>query len=332
MKAYHHQRGLSLFEVSIATSVAFTVLLSFAPYYKKIMERGLVEQTAQRAKMVYEAAINYRLDGRDIDGDGHADHVWPSSTTALKDAGYLPGVALQTSWGGNIDLESAGEDLQMKFSLPERFVNAVAAKLPVPVIDGMQITQLIVRPGQEASLSQLQDLAGRRAWTGSHNAGNNDLTNVADFQAKYIRATSVVPDGSPCEKEGNRAMIWETTSNGPLPAFCDGNVWKKPDVLQMPRCKVCIACSDGNKWRMAACDEADDDGWAISNKEVCADAGNLGIKFVCGPDSSEGYPKAQYIEQADSTGSRYFYKLESKLWKWPFEYYEDSLVSDENED
>ena len=295
MKAYHHhQRGLTLFEVSIAISVALAVLLSFALYHIKLMERGLIEQTAQRAKMVYEAAINYRLDGRDIDDDGYADHVWPNNTTELVNDGYLPDVALQTSWGGNIDLESEGEDLQMKFTLPDmRFVNAVAARLPVPKIVGLEITQLIVRPGQEASLNELQDLAGIRPWTGDYKAGRNDLTNVADIDTLRIRTDSVEEEGEDCEAYGvgTRAVIWNTSSNGPKPAFCDGSVWKKPDVLQMPSCKVCIACSDRATWRMHGCNDSSDNGWTVTARNICAKSGRLAIKFVCGKDSSPEVPQ-----------------------------------------
>ena len=337
MKAYHHhQRGLTLFEVSIAISVALAVLLSFAPYYIKLMERGLVEQTAQRAKMVYEAAINYRLDSEDGD--------WPNNTTELVNDGYLPDLAMQTSWGNDITLDLDDEDLQMKFSLPEvRFVNAVAAKLPVPEIDheSKEITQIIQRPGQEASLSELQDLAGIRAWTGHHEAGGNDLTDVHTLKAKFIVTDEAVELGESCsppageedrDKPGKGAWAIAEDSGVSVPVLCNGTRWVRQEKLDITSCKVCIACSDGNKWRMGACDEADDDGWAISNKETCADAGNLGIKFVCGSDSSEGYPVAQYRQELDSTNRRNFHTITQHPETWPFEYYEDSSVPDENED
>ena len=107
-------------------------------------------------------------------------------------------------------------------------------------------------------------------------------------------------------------------------------VWKRVGGLG---CKVCIACSDHRDWRMAVCDEADDDGWAISNKETCANAGNIGLKFVCGPDSSEGYPIAKYDkENDDKARSNYFFDIGTDLEKWPFDYHEDSAVLDKNKD
>jgi competence protein ComGC len=330
MKAYHHhQRGLTLLEVSIAISVALAVLLSFAPYHIKLMERGLVEQTAQRTKMVYEAAINYRLDNDNGD--------WPQSTAVLKEAGYLPDVARQTSWGDSIALgfASNGLDLEMKFSLPEmRFVNAVAAKLPVPKISGLEITQLIVRPGQEESLSQLQDLAGIRAWTGSHNADNNDLNKVGTLTAKFIATNQEVTLGASCspatedEKKnkpgkGGRAMI-KLADGVFAPVFCDGTKWVREAQMAMSQCKVCIACKQkhpGSKtdeiaeksgsWFRGACDYPDDDGWAVARDHLsgCGSNGrgllqglagkhtqgiNLAIKFVCGPDKTAGkFPSIQ---------------------------------------
>ena len=322
MKAYHHhQRGLTLLEVSIAISVALAVLLSFAPYHIKLMERGLVEQTAQRAKMVYEAAINYRLDNGD----------WPQSTAVLKGAGYLPDVARQTSWGHSIalGLASNGLDLEMKFSLPERFVNAVAAKLPVPDITGREITQIIQRPGQEASLSQLQDLAGIRAWTGSHNADNNDLNKVGTLTAKFIATNHEVKLGASCspatenEKKnkpgkGGRAMI----KLGPgvfAPVFCNGTEWVREDLMPMSQCKVCIACKQknninktddharrGGSWQGGVCDYPDDDGWAVAREFVSGCGAdrrffetkgiNIAIKFVCGPDKTAGkFPNPEFF-------------------------------------
>ena len=332
MKAYHHhQRGLTLLEVSIAISVALAVLLSFAPYHIKLMERGLVEQTAQRTKMVYEAAINYRLDNDNGD--------WPQSTAVLKEAGYLPDVARQTSWGGSIALESAsnGLDLEMKFSLPEmRFVNAVAAKLPVPEIDheSKEITQIIQRPGQEASLSQLQDLAGIRAWTGPHNADNNDLNKVGTLTAKFIATNQEVTLGASCspatedEKKnkpgkGGRAMI-KLGDGDFAPVFCDGTKWVTEAHLS--QCKVCIACKHKHpqvktgasgqgrgSWFRGACDYPDDDGWAVARDFLsgCGSNGrgmddnwiepytqgiSLAIKFVCGPDKTAGkFPDPYYF-------------------------------------
>ena len=301
MKAYHHyQRGLTLFEVSIAISVALAVLLSFAPYHIKLMERGLVEQTAQRAKMVYEAAINYRLDDRD--GDGDSDGEWPSNTTELVNDGYLPDVALQTSWGGNIDLDSAGEDLQMKFSLPEmRFVNAVAAKLPVPKISGLEITQLIVRPGQEESLSQLQDLAGIRPWTGHHKAGDNDLTEVHTLKAKFIAAGEKVEVGASCSSEdgeeerdkpgvGARAIAEDDEVS--VPVFCNGKIWVREDQMALSDCKVCVACKDGITWTPGRCNDASDNGWT-QTEEACIYLDSLAVKFVCGKDSWDDWPNGK---------------------------------------
>ncbi|MGB2045915.1 MAG: type II secretion system protein [Porticoccaceae bacterium] len=321
MKNYqYHKRGFTLFEVSVALSIAIAALLSFVPYYIKIMERALVEQTAQRAKMVYEAAINYRFD----------NSQWPSDTAALKDADYLPAAATQTSWGTEIVLEPADNDndLNMKFTLPEvRFVNAVAARLPAPQIDGMEIKELIVRPGEEASVQNLQDLAGTRRWTGHRDAHGKNIFNVnalstKNIQTEFIVTTLDVTDETVCTREpliGARA-IKKGPDDSILPAFCDGETWKTPQQLELSDCKVCIACSDGSEWRLVTCDEADDDGWAISNKEVCANKGNLAIKFVCGPDSSAGrFPVAKY---RDRRGNEH--GVDDKLDWYPYEYYEDN--------
>ena len=147
----YHKRGFTLFEVSVAMSIAIAALLSFVPYYIKIMERGLVEQTAHRAKMVYEAAINYRLDN---------NGTWPGNTAVLTTNNYIPAVAATTSWGDNFVLAPAANNrLSLEFDLPNaKFVRAVAARLPAPTItitdQDNKIEEFIVPPGQEAGLQQ----------------------------------------------------------------------------------------------------------------------------------------------------------------------------------
>ena len=129
-----------------------------------------------------------------------------------------------------------------------------------------------------------------------------------------------VTDETVCTREpliGARA-IKKGPDDSILPAFCDGETWKTPQQLELSDCKVCIACSDDREWRLVTCDEADDDGWAISNNNVCAKSGNLAIKFVCGPDSSAGrFPVAKY---RDKRGKPHGVDDES----YPYEYYEDN--------
>ncbi len=80
MKDYQYRRrGLPYLIVSVALSIGITALLAFTPYYLKIMERGLIEQTAYRAKMVYEGAINYYID----------NNQWPTDTAALSSGNYI---------------------------------------------------------------------------------------------------------------------------------------------------------------------------------------------------------------------------------------------------
>ena len=181
---------------------------------------------------------------------------------------------------------------------------------------------------QEESLSQLQDLAGIRAWTGSHNADNNDLNKVGTLTAKFIATNQEVTLGASCspatedEKKnkpgkGGRAMI-KLADGVFAPVFCDGTKWVREAQMAMSQCKVCIACKQkhpGSKtdeiaekagsWFRGACDYPDDDGWAVARDHLsgCGSNGrgllrglagkhtqgiNLAIKFVCGPDKTAG--------------------------------------------
>ena len=361
MKNYQYRRrGFTLFEVSVALSIGITALLAFTPYYLKIMERGLIEQTAYRAKMVYEGAINYYID----------NNQWPTDTAALSSGNYIIGRAAQTSWGDNISVGviAADNSLALTFTVHKvGIANSIAAKLPTASVDSnLQITEVILPPmanaafATKADLNLLQDLAGTRAWAGSYHASGHDLRDIhriygkdkrnedgeithSKFSAGILEANGFVKLGGHCGVAFNGGSHlsafarYLTEHNSIVPVYCnhEGSAdnlaigkWRRLSGLD---CKVCIACSDGNEWRMAACDEADDDGWAISNKQYCANAGNLGIKFVCGPDSSEGFPIAKYRDQ-DGTQRRRFYDIDTNLQRWPFEYYEDSAVLNKNKD
>lgn len=344
MKDYQYRRrGFTLFEVSVALSIGITALLAFTPYYLKIMERGLIEQTAYRAKMVYEGAINYYID----------NNQWPTDTAALSSGNYIIARAAQTSWGDNIsvDVIAADNSLALTFTVHKvGIANSIAAKLPTASVDSnLQITEVILPPmanaafATKADLNLLQDLAGTRAWTGNYDAGGKELTNVGNirgaehsmFEAGFLKPLTRISTIDPsCNNasflQGAIARIEETRKNFTefwhSPVYCTPQwdpvkkevnyVWKRVGGLG---CKVCIACSDDNEWRMAACDEADDDGWAISKKNVCASSGNIAIKFVCGPDASEGsFPIASY---KDHKGRG---KKVKTLREYPFEYYEDN--------
>jgi len=311
MKDYQYRRrGFTLFEVSVALSIGITALLAFTPYYLKIMERGLIEQTAYRAKMVYEGAINYYID----------NNQWPTDTAALSSGNYIIARAAQTSWGDNIsvDVIAADNSLALTFTVHKvGIANSIAAKLPTASVDSnLQITEVILPPmanaafATKADLNLLQDLAGTRAWTGNHDAGGNNLINVRNikgsetsmFEAGFLKPLFEINNTNrSCNDNsylhGAIAFIEETskdlTARFNSPVYCtsqwdpvnkkDDYVWKRVGGLD---CKVCIACSEGSQWRNVACDEADDDGWAISHQNYC-DKGNIAIKFVCGPDSFE---------------------------------------------
>jgi prepilin-type N-terminal cleavage/methylation domain-containing protein len=310
MKDYQYRRrGFTLFEVSVALSIGITALLAFTPYYLKIMERGLIEQTAYRAKMVYEGAINYYID----------NNQWPTDTAALSSGNYIIGRAAQTSWGEDISVDVIADNkLALTFTAHKvGIANSIAAKLPTASVDSnLLITEVILPPmanaafATKADLNLLQDLAGTRAWTGNYDAGGNDLINVRNIkgsensrvEAGFLKPLRKISNTDrSCNDapylQGAIAFIDETTKNFTehwnSPVYCTSQwdpvnkkehyVWKRVGGLG---CKVCIACSEGSQWHNVACDEADDDGWAISHQNHC-DEGNIAIKFVCGPDSFE---------------------------------------------
>lgn len=318
MKDYQYRRrGFTLFEVSVALSIGITALLAFTPYYLKIMERGLIEQTAYRAKMVYEGAINYYID----------NNQWPTDTAALSSGNYIIGRAAQTSWGEDISVDVIADNkLALTFTAHKvGIANSIAAKLPTASVDSnLLITEVILPPmanaafATKADLNLLQDLAGTRAWTSNYDAGGNDLINVGHitgsttsiFEAGFLKPTGKI-DTTSCNdapfQYHSIALIEEiknSTERWDSPVYCTPQwdpvnkkvhyVWKRVGGLG---CKVCIACSEGSKWHNVACDEADDDGWAISHKNQC-DRGNIAIKFVCGPDSfEEQFPTATWVNE-----------------------------------
>lgn len=323
MKDYQYRRGgFTLFEVSVALSIGITALLAFTPYYLKIMERGLIEQTAYRAKMVYEGAINYYID----------NNQWPTDTAALSSGNYIIARAAQTSWGDNIsvDVIAADNSLALTFTVHKvGIANSVAAKLPTASVDSnLQITEVILPPmanaafATKADLNLLQDLAGTRAWTGNYDAGGNDLINVRNIkgsensrvEAGFLKPLRKIRNTDrSCNNasylQGAIAFIEETTKNFTehwnSPVYCTPQwdpvnkkvhyVWKRVGGLG---CKVCIACSNLEEWHNVACDEADDDGWAMSHQGYCDHPGNIAIKYVCGPDSFENeFPTAKWKDE-----------------------------------
>lgn len=316
MKRYQYpQRGLTLFEVSIALSVAIAAMLSFTSFYLKIMERGLIEQTVYRAKLVYEGALAYRIDKKQ----------WPDDIDVLIDKSYIPELAAETSWGEDISFsETTGfTSLNMKFDVPsEPIGHSIAARLPtaqsLTTAGVTEVTEFIAIPGQEFSLALLQDLAGDRPWTGHHEAGGNDLTDVHTLKAKFI-VTDEVQLGESCsasegeedrDKPGKGARAIAEHDGVSVPVLCNGTEWVRENKLEIMTCQVCVACSDGEDdgdWRAVACDKPDNDGWAVSHERHCLGGGYLAVKFVCGSDLTAGkFPDVEGVK-TPSGRHRYFH-------------------------
>ena len=274
MKRYQYsQRGLTLFEVSVAISVAIMLLMAFTSFHLKIVERSLIEQTAYRAKLVYEATLNYRANKGE----------WPEDTAALMDEGYIPELAAETSWGQDISVSgtTGARSLNMKFDVPsEPIGHSIAARLPtaqsLTTAGVTEVTEFIAIPGQEFSLASLQDLAGNRPWEGDYKAGGHSLIDInnitgtgtftADtFTAGTIQTTSNVTLLGSCSEEEKGARAMSRHNDKDYPVFCNGTIWKM--VSEVPNCEVCIGCAG-----------KDDDPEEDIRKD-CSSYGNWGSGF-----------------------------------------------------
>jgi competence protein ComGC len=265
MKRYQYsQRGLTLFEVSVAISVAIMLLMAFTSFYLKIVERSLIEQTVYRAKLVYEGALAYRIDNKQ----------WPGSITVLTSGSYIPRLAAETSWGEDIFTAVGHSNLIMYIPTPSRpIADSIAARLPAAEVatvgDSLSVT--IIPPGQEFSLASLQDLAGTRPWEGDYNADGYSLTNIQDihgdgtFTAGTIQTTRDVTLEGSCSQEEKGARAMSRHNDNVYPVFCNGTIWKM--VSEVPNCEVCIGCAG-----------KDDDPEEDIRKD-CSSYGNWGSGF-----------------------------------------------------
>ena len=306
MKRYEYpQRGLTLFEVSVALSVAIAAMLGFTSFYLNIMERTAIEQTVYRAKLVYEGALAYRI----------KEKQWPGEIAVLTRDSYIPVIATQTSWGHDIFTGVQGSNLLIWITTPSKpIADSIAARLPAAAADnnGGSVTVPVIPPGQEFSLALFQDLAGERPWTGHHEAGGNDLTDVHTLKAKFIATNEEVTVGDSCSAEtdateeekknnpgkGARAMA-EVTDGVFAPVFCDGTTWVREDKSALSDCKICLACGrrlfdqSGSRgrhfwytyWDPLVCNNASaDDRW--TQTESTCEEGYIALRFVCGEDNS----------------------------------------------
>ncbi len=175
------QQGFTLVEVSIVMTLMVGFLVMMAPYYTQAIERGQIEQAAERARIVYEAALTYR---RDM-------NAWPGNTNLLVSTNYLSASHAVDPWGGAITLVPSGNDVLLRMVTPEeRFTNAIAAKLPGPSVIGTILTETIVRPGWEASNDALYARDGSRPLAGAMNANNQNINAINTATGRRFTATT----------------------------------------------------------------------------------------------------------------------------------------------
>ena len=126
MKRYsYRQQGLTLVEMSVAMSVALTILIFAVNWYISVLERELIDKTVYRAKLVYEAAINYYI-------NNDLDH-WPATNNLIGTIvdQYMFNGAVETAWGDSFSSTVSGDNLQISFTLPDaRLANIIVGKLP----------------------------------------------------------------------------------------------------------------------------------------------------------------------------------------------------------
>lgn len=175
---FRYQKGFTLFELFLVMTLTTIVTTAYAPHYSSVLNERRAERDLSNTAHILDAAKQYRA----VNGS------WPCSdgiNTLITD-GYLRGVTDTNSFENTVTTSCDGDIFQIiQTTAPgwgEYFAQGIGATEILDASTGQVRTNTGI-PGREMSLSALLPHDGSVAWSGSMDAGGNNLTSVGNIYA-----------------------------------------------------------------------------------------------------------------------------------------------------
>jgi prepilin-type N-terminal cleavage/methylation domain-containing protein len=177
------QSGFTLLEMSLVLLVMAAIAIPATEGIKQQARKLKLERGAREVVAIQEAGLRYYQD----------NGAWPGNLNTLVTTNYLPAGATISPWGTTYDLTPLGNNLTISVttSAPSH-ATQLQSRLPFTTVTNNTVASTIGIPGTETAHLALTPRDGSRAWTGSHNAGGNSLSNVNTANAIRVNASNEV--------------------------------------------------------------------------------------------------------------------------------------------
>ena len=177
------QSGFTLLEMSLVLLVMAAIAIPVTEGIKQQARKLKLERGSREVVAIQEAGLRYYQD----------NGVWPANLNTLVSTNYLPAGATTSPWGTSYAVTSSGNNLTVSVNTDARaHATQLKSRLPFTTVTNNNVSSTIGIPGTETAHLALTPRDGSRAWTGSHNAGGNSLSNIATATASQLTATNQV--------------------------------------------------------------------------------------------------------------------------------------------
>lgn len=177
------QSGFTLLEMSLVLLVMAAIAIPATEGIKQHARKLKLERGSREVVAIQEASLRYYQD----------NGSWPGNLTTLVSNNYLPAGANVSPWGTTYGLTSVGNNLTVSVNTDARsHATQLQSRLPFTTVTNNNVASTIGIPGTETAYQALTPRDGSRAWTGSHNAGGNNLSNVNTANAVRVTASNEV--------------------------------------------------------------------------------------------------------------------------------------------
>ena len=177
------QGGFTLLEMSLVLLVMAAIAIPATEGIKQQVRKLKLERGAREMVAIQEAGLRYYQD----------NGSWPANITTLVNTNYLPAGSTVSPWGSAYTTSASGNNFTVSVNTDANAqATRLQSRLPFTSTTNRTVRSTVGIPGTETAHLALTPRDGSRAWTGSHNAGGNSLTNMNTASAVRVNASNEV--------------------------------------------------------------------------------------------------------------------------------------------
>ena len=177
------QSGFTLLEMSLVLLVMAAIAIPATEGIKQQVRKLKLERGAREVVAIQEAGLRYYQD----------NGSWPANINTLVNTNYLPAGSTVSPWGSAYTTSASGNNFTVSVNTDANAqATRLQSRLPFTSTTNRTVRSTVGIPGTETAHLALTPRDGSRAWTGSHNAGGNSLSNVNTASVARVNASNEV--------------------------------------------------------------------------------------------------------------------------------------------